>query len=101
MKNLSVLLVFVFSLVGVFNTLQAEASNQVRVEPAAVTAPVPMDEGGDLLAESKKKKKKDDKKDDERDEEEVRSRSALLALELVDPGALEFMARMNIVAGRR
>lgn len=101
MKNLSVLLVFVFALVGVFSTLQAEARSQIRVAPAAFTAPVPLSDPADAVAEANKKKKKKKDKDSERDEEEVHTRPALHALELVDPGALEFVARMNLVAAGR
>lgn len=102
MKNLSVLLVFVVALVGVFSTLQADARSHVRVEPAAFEAPVPLPDDGAAVAEAnKKRKKKKGDKDDTRDEEELRSRPALHALELVDPGALEFVARMNLVAAGR
>ena len=112
MKNLAVLLVFVLSLVGVIHALEAQAHNAIRVEPA-MTAPVPFGDAGmdasvrtdcldDATAIAKKKKKKKDKRDrQEEDEEEFRlSPGALRALEIVDPGALEFVVQMNSVALR-
>lgn len=104
MKNLAVLLVFIFSLAGVINTVTAEAETQVRVEQK-LTAPVMLDEddGSSAIAEDKKKKKKKDDGggDDEESEEDYWGREAgALALELVDPGALEVAARFS-GAGRR
>lgn len=98
MKNLAVTLLFVLSLLGFVATLHAEAHSVVRVEPSPIDAPVWMDEddsGNEAIAGKDKKKKKGDKKDDdEKDEEEFRI-SPRGALELVDPGALDFSVRMS------
>lgn len=105
MKNLAVLLVFIFSLAGVIHTVTAEAETRVRVEQK-LTAPVMLDDGdgSSAIAEDKKKKKKkkdDGGGDDEESEEDYWGREAgTLALQLVDPGALEVAARFSGAGGR-
>jgi hypothetical protein len=80
MKTLSVVLLFILSLVTLFASARADALSQPSIQPR-MARPVPLAEGeGD---------KKDDKKDDEEDEEEYRGISQRAALELVDPGGLE------------
>lgn len=103
MKNLAVALVFLLAAAGFTSTLDAQAHSVVRVEPALdqpLAFEMDEDDGATAIASKKKKKKdKDDKK--EEDEEEYRySSDSLRALELVDPGALNFVVRMN-AAGMR
>jgi hypothetical protein len=86
MKTLTVALLFILSLVTLFAAARAEALSQPRIEPR-MARPVALIQGDD----------KDDDKDDEEDEEEYHGRRRA-ALELVDPGALDYMLRLRIAA---
>lgn len=90
MRNLAVVVAFLFSIVGLFHTVTAEANSVVRVEQTVFTPPVELSERHDaegIAADKKKKKKQDDK--DEEDEEDYRALSGLERLRLVDPVALD------------
>ena len=105
MKNLALALTFLFALAGVVHTLNAEAAGRVKVLDAdALEAPLMVQDDGAISADKKKEKKKKDgdkKKDDEESEEDYRLSPAAAALELVDPGAFEFAARMEAAARLR
>jgi hypothetical protein len=104
MKNLSVLLVFVFAVAGVLFTVSAQAHSEIRVAPA-LDCPVALEveDGSDSTAiagKKKKKKDKDDKKEEDEEEFRYSGSASLQALEMMDPGALDFVVRMN-AAGLR
>ncbi|WP_426757098.1 hypothetical protein [Myxococcus sp. Y35] len=97
MKNLTVAVVFCLSMASLFTSLRADALSSVSIEkglsPAQPLALRPQDDGkgGD---------DKGDKGGGEEDEEEYRKRryaglSQQAALELVDPGALTDVIRLQ------
>jgi hypothetical protein len=93
MKTLSVALLFALSLVSLLSSARADAWGQPRIERASQPQSLRPDDkkGGD-----------DDKKgggdDDEEDEEEYRALGQHAALELVDPGALEYTLKLRVAA---
>ena len=89
MKTLTVVLLFVLSLVTLFSAARADAMNEPRITPR-MAQPVPLVDGDD--------KDDDDKDDDEEDEEEYRGLSQRAALELVDPGALDDLLKLRLAA---
>jgi hypothetical protein len=95
MKTLCVALLFAFSLVSLLASARADALAQPRIERMAQPQPLVPDDG-------KKGGGEDDKKgggeDDEEDEEEYRALRQRAALELVDPGALEYTLKLRVAA---
>lgn len=113
MKNLTVALVFCLSMASLFTSVRADALSSVRIEPG-LSRPEPLSlrpgkddgKGGGGGGKGGGDDKKGGKGGEE-DEEEFRARYAGLsqaaALELVDPGGLDEVLRIQAAVrfGRR
>lgn len=95
MKTLALALLFVLSLASAGLAARAEALSSPRIAGArGLEGPVALRPDGD------DKDGDDDKDDDEEDEEEVRV-TGRAALELVDPGAVDDVLRLQLAARGR
>lgn len=96
MKTLAVALIFILSLVTLLSASRADALSQPSIQPR-MARPQPLPDGDGGTDGGGDKKKKDD---DEDGEEEYQGLSQSAALELVDPGAQDYLLRLRIAALR-